>query len=75
MASKLTYLVVTAMLITALGLTFEPKAYAYVDPGSGLLLFQGITAAVSGTLIYFRRRLKALFVKSQKMEESATDQR
>lgn len=75
MASKLTYLVVTAMLIAALGLTFEPKAYAYVDPGSGLLLFQGITAAVSGTLIYFRRRLKALFVKPQKMEESATDQR
>jgi len=73
MARKLTYLVVTALLIVALGCTFEPRAYGYVDPGSGLLLFQGISAAVTGTLIYFRRKLKALFVRPAKEETQATD--
>jgi hypothetical protein len=65
MAHKLKYLIVTVMLIVALGFTFERRAYAYVDPGSGLLIFQGISAVVSGTLLYFRRRIKGLFVKTQ----------
>ena len=65
MTHKLKYLIVTVLLIVALGFTFERKAYAYVDPGSGLLIFQGISAVVSGTLLYFRRRLKGLFVKTQ----------
>lgn len=68
MARKLTYLVVTALLFVALAGTFEPKAYAYIDPGSGLLLFQGISAAITGTLIYFRRKLKAIFIRSPKDE-------
>ena len=75
MARKLMYLVVTVLLIVALGCTFEPKAYAYIDPGSGLLIFQGISAAVTGTLIYFRRKLKALFVRPEKEEAHATDTR
>jgi hypothetical protein len=65
MTHKLKYLLVTVLLIGALSFTFERRAYAYVDPGSGLLIFQGISAVVSGTLIYFRRRIKGLFVKSQ----------
>jgi hypothetical protein len=65
MAQKLKYLVVTVMLIIVLGFTFERRAYAYVDPGSGLLIFQGISAIISGTLLYFRRRIKGLFVKTQ----------
>lgn len=71
MARKLTYLGVTALLFVALGCTFEPKAYAYIDPGSGLLLFQGISAAITGTLIYFRRKLKAIFIRSPKDETPA----
>lgn len=73
--AKLTYLVVTVLLIVALGFTFEPRAYAYVDPGSGLLIFQGVSAVVSGTLIYFRRRLKALFVRSPKVETPVVESR
>jgi len=75
MAKKLMYLVVTALLIVALGFTFEPRAYAYVDPGSGLLIFQGISAVISGTLIYFRRRLKMLFVRSPKVEAPVVEPR
>ena len=54
------------MLIAALSFAFEGQAHAYVDPGSGLLIFQGISAVFSGAIFYFRRRLKNLFVRSAK---------
>lgn len=73
MANRLKYLAVTGLLLIALSFTFERKAYAYIDPGSGLLVFQGVSAVVSGTLFYFRRRLKALFGKAPKAESTVTD--
>jgi len=60
MTYKIKYFALTLMLFIALGFTFERQAHAYVDPGSGLLIFQGISAIFSGTLFYFRRRLKNL---------------
>ena len=66
MAQKLRYFAVTLMLLFALSFAFERQAYAYVDPGSGLLIFQGISAVFSGALFYFRRRLKNLFVRTPK---------
>ncbi|WP_433967021.1 hypothetical protein [Tunturiibacter gelidiferens] len=63
---------ITLMLLIALSFTFERQAHAYVDPGSGLLLFQGISAAISGALFYFRRRLKNLFVKAHPKSEPGT---
>jgi hypothetical protein len=66
MANRLKYFAVTLMLLIALSFTFERQAHAYVDPGSGLLLFQGISAVFSGALFYFRRRLRNLFAKSSK---------
>jgi hypothetical protein len=66
MVHNLKYLAITLMLLIALSFTFERRAHAYVDPGSGLLIFQGISATFSGVLFYFRRRLKNLFVKTPK---------
>jgi hypothetical protein len=66
MAHNLKYFAVTLMLLVALSFTFERQAYAYVDPGSGLLIFQGISAVFSGALFYFRRRLRNLFIKAPK---------
>jgi hypothetical protein len=66
MAQNLKYFAVTLMLLIALSFTFERQAHAYVDPGSGLLIFQGISAVFSGALFYFRRRLKNLFVRTPK---------
>ena len=66
MTHKLKYFAITLMLLIALSFTFERQAHAYVDPGSGLLIFQGISAVFSGALFYFRRRLKNLFVKNPK---------
>jgi hypothetical protein len=66
MTQSLKYFAVTLMLLIAISFTFERQAHAYVDPGSGLLIFQGISAAFSGVLFYFRRRIKNLFVKNSK---------
>lgn len=84
MIFRLRYCAITLMLLIALSFTFERQAHAYVDPGSGLLIFQGISAVVSGALIYFRRRIKNLFTRTQPTTttaiqppavSSATDQR
>ncbi len=66
MAQRLKYFALTIMLFVALSFAFEGQAHAYVDPGSGLLIFQGISAVFSGALFYFRRRLKNLFVRAPK---------
>jgi hypothetical protein len=72
MAHNLKYFAVTLMLLITLSFTFERQAHAYVDPGSGLLMFQGISAVFSGALFYFRRRLKNLFVKAPKSIPQST---
>jgi hypothetical protein len=66
MIYRLKLFALTFMLFIALSFTLEGQAHAYVDPGSGLLIFQGISAVFSGALFYFRRRLKNLFVRSPK---------
>jgi hypothetical protein len=65
MLQNLRHLAMTVLLLVALSFTFERQAHAYVDPGSGLLIFQGISATFSGTLFFFRRRLKNLFAKTR----------
>lgn len=64
MALKLKYFALTAALFIALTFCFERPAYAYVDPGSSLLIFQSLSAIVTGTIFYFRRKIKALFTRS-----------
>jgi hypothetical protein len=64
MVLKLKYLAVNVFLVIALSFSFQRTAHAYVDPGSGLLAFQSISAVVTGVLFYFRSKLKALFRRS-----------
>jgi hypothetical protein len=47
-------------VVIGLLIGFERPAYAYVDPGSGLFLVQGIGTFVAGVFFYIRRRLKLL---------------
>lgn len=61
--NKISYWVLTIVLFAAIANTFERPVYAYVDPGSSLLIFQGVSAVVTGAVFYFRRRLKALITK------------
>ena len=62
MALKLKYVAVTVALFLAVSFCLEQRAYAYVDPGSSLLIFQSISAMITGALFYFRKRLKSLSV-------------
>jgi hypothetical protein len=62
--TKLKHFTITCALVIALSFSFERTAHAYVDPGSGLLAFQSISAVVTGALFYFRSRIKSVFHKS-----------
>jgi len=65
MAARLRYYAVTLVLFVAILSCAAPAAYAYVDPGSGLLAYQSITAFFTGLLFYFRRRLKMIFLRER----------
>jgi hypothetical protein len=60
MILRLRYMAVTGAFLFFLALTFERTAYAYTDPGSAILIFQSLSAVVTGSLFYFRKRLKNL---------------
>jgi hypothetical protein len=70
---KVKYAVVTALLFLALAVSLERPAYAYVDPGSSLLLFQSVSAVVTGALFYFRRRLKSLLGRPSGSSTTASE--
>lgn len=44
-----------------MAVALERRAYAYVDPGSGLLALQSIAAGLAAAGYYMRRRIAALF--------------
>lgn len=71
MSIKVKYFAITAALFIALSFAFEQPAHAYIDPGSSLLVFQSLSAIVTGAIFYFRRRIKALFTRSS---SSTTDE-
>ncbi len=48
-------------LLAGAALLFERPAYAYVDPGSGLLAIQAAGSALIATGWYLRRKIYALF--------------
>jgi hypothetical protein len=48
-------------MLFSLSLALEPKAYAYIDPGSGLLMLQAAGTILTGILFTLRRRIKTLF--------------
>ncbi len=62
---RLKYFAVICALAFTLSVAFERRAYAYVDPGSGLLLLQSLSAMVTGALFYLRKRIKALIFRSR----------
>jgi hypothetical protein len=65
---KFLYSFVTAAMFLSLSLAFEHRAYAYVDPGSGLLMLQAAGTVLTGVLFTLRRRIKALFTREKSSE-------
>jgi len=44
-----------AFLLALLSFGTEREAFAYTDPGSGMLIWQMLLAAFAGAMFYFRR--------------------
>ena len=65
MSLRARYVLTHVVLLLALGVFFERPARAYTDPGSALLIFQGVSAFVTGAMFYFRRRLKGIFSRAR----------
>jgi hypothetical protein len=58
-----------------LAIAFQKPAYAYADPGSGLLFLQVAGSMVAGALFIVRSKLRKLFHRGQShMEESVVEQ-
>ena len=68
MSIRVKFYLVTLLCIVALNFAVERPAYAYIDPGSGLLLIQNVGAVVTAVLFFFRRRIKALFTRQRDEE-------
>ncbi len=65
MTARLRYFAVTVVVLVAFLTCSTGVAYAYVDPGTGLLVYQSITAFITGLVFYFRRRLKLLLFRGR----------
>ncbi len=52
-------------MLFSLSLGLERRAYAYVDPGSGLLMLQAAGTILTGVLFTLRRRIKILITRKQ----------
>lgn len=73
MRLKLSYVFVTIAMLFCLSLSLERKAYGYVDPGSGLLILQGVGTVLTGVLFTLRRRIKALFTRTKPVEDGVAE--
>jgi hypothetical protein len=70
---KIAYSVVTLAMLFSLSLALERRAYAYVDPGSGLLMLQAAGTILTGVLFTLRRRIKSLFTRNKSAETAAIE--
>ncbi|MGA2570237.1 MAG: hypothetical protein ABSF23_06925 [Terracidiphilus sp.] len=58
-----------ALILVGAVLLFEQPAYAYVDPGSGLLAIQAAGSALIATGWYLRRRIYTLLHRSEAVKQ------
>ena len=61
MKVRLAHAVLTVCLVLAITCCFERPAYAYIDPGSGILACQALAAFFTGALFYLRKNIRKLF--------------
>lgn len=73
MRLRVAYWLVSVAMVFCFCLSVERRAYAYVDPGSGLLMLQAAGAVFTGVLFTIRKRIKSLFGRSRPEAPKATD--
>ena len=57
------YVLLTIFCVGSLLLAFQGTAYAYADPGSGLLALQVIGSTLAGIGFYFRQKLGKFLIR------------
>lgn len=60
---RLSHFLLTVFCLVSLLLAFQGTAYAYADPGSGLLALQIIGSTLAGIGFYFRQKVGKLFMR------------
>lgn len=73
MKRMLTLIPVLLILLGAL-LVFERPAYAYADPGTGLLAVQAVGSALVASGWYLRRKIYALLRRETQEGQEEADQ-
>ncbi|HTW77941.1 MAG TPA: hypothetical protein VME23_00220 [Terracidiphilus sp.] len=59
------------LIVVGALILFEQPAYAYADPGTGLLAIQAVGSAIVASGWYLRRKIYALFKRSGKAQLEA----
>jgi len=59
--TKLLHIFPVVLILVGAALVFERPAYAYADPGTGLLAVQAAGSALVATGWYLRRKIFSLF--------------
>ena len=73
MRLKIAYYIVTAAMLFCLSIGLERRAYAYIDPGSGLLMLQAAGTIFTGVLFTLRKRIKSLITRKKPAETPAIE--
>ena len=71
---KLLHIFPVVLIFVGAALVFERPAYAYADPGTGLLAVQAAGSALVATGWYLRRKIYSLF-RSDDLPRTDTDER
>jgi hypothetical protein len=66
---KLLYILPFALIAVGASLVFQQRAYAYADPGTGLLAIQALGSAVVATGWYLRRKIYGLLHRGAKLQQ------
>jgi len=64
------YFALSFCLLFSVICLLERPAHAYVDPGSGLLAFQSVSALITGCLFYCRKKIRRLLMSCPPEEVS-----
>ncbi len=72
--AKLLQILPVVLILLGVLLVFERPAYAYADPGTGLLAVQAAGSALVATGWYLRRKIYSLF-RSGEASRPETDER
>jgi hypothetical protein len=58
---RLASMTLAVLVVFCVAVASERRAYAYVDPGSGLLVIQSAASVAAAVGYFFRRKIKTLF--------------